>query len=202
MNKPVVYKKNGVKQRSDIMLTKEIATTLREMVLSGKKIPTRYPDYVNINTIDGNVVKVQWCNVNKWVLSENVIPEPNVTFRSYMDEARREWKVVQERERDEKLRQDIERELRRTANLRTNVPVITMSGKEVTRPDGSKVRRENAKLLAVKMGTIQFLAERLDRKKYGKIDKTEHEHVVGFSLSDLRKARMQLKEQQNAKSNE
>lgn len=196
MNKPAVYKQNGIKQRSNTELTKEIAITLREMIISGKKIPTTYPDYLDIKTESGEVKRIMSYNVNKWVSYENVIPELNVTLRSYLDGARQERKVMVRQQREEQLLADVEREFRRTMNLRTNVPVVSW-GKVVKREDGSIMRKESDKLLAIKMTTAQYLAERLDKQKYGKIERTQNEHLVGFSLSDLRKADKILKEQEN-----
>jgi hypothetical protein len=88
--------------------------------------------------------------------------------------------------------------LTRTLNLRTSQVQRNMFGGEVTRKDGSLVRKENANLLRIKTDVAKFALERLDPENFGKVDKTENKHLV-FSLADLRRAKQ--KQSEEAQSN-
>jgi len=192
MNKPIILKENRVKQRADVTLSKDIATALLQKIFLGE---TLFPPS-NILTLaiekqEGEIetINLSTKTLNAWVSRNNVIPETGKTLRDLLNEAREAYRN-KEREKRQNMVIDIaEKEVHRTMNLRTNIPVVGMFG-VLKDKDGNIVRKENHNLLRVKMDTAKFLLERLDPAKYGA--KTDNKHtVMTFSLAELRKAKEQ-----------
>jgi len=191
-----VYKQNGVKQRPDVGLTKEIASLLVQRIFSGE---TLYPPERKIELLltDDKGGKKPYTlssyTINTWVKRDVVIPETGKTLRSLLDEAREMYRTKKQEKRREKMLEKVEHEFNRTINLRTSEPVIGMFGK-IYDKNGQLVRKENPALLKVKMDTAKFLAERLKPDIYGKVEKAEHK-VMHFSLADLRQAKKEMSEE-------
>lgn len=190
MRSAIVLKQNSSRQRGDVLLTKEIAGALVQRVLSGE---TLFPPEGRLELItgsgEGERTFILSCNtLHAWVKRGNVIPETGNELRVVLDRAREDYRTRKREELKDKLLEDAERELNRTLNIRSNIPVRDKFGKVMTNLDGSYVRKENANLLRIKLDTAKYVAERLDSDTWGKAGKTENTHLV-FSLSDLRRAK-------------
>ncbi len=186
---PSVLKENWSRQRSDVTLSKELASALVHLVFSGQ---TLFPSSGRLEVVlsgdDGDKAHILSTHtINSWVKRGNVIPETGETLRDVLDKAREEYRTRKEAERRKMMLGEIEQQFHRTLRLRTNLPIRDMLGKTIAREDGSLVRKENHNLLRVKMDTAKFLAERLSPEVYGKKEKAESKHLV-FSLADLRRA--------------
>lgn len=202
-----IIKESGVKQRSDVELTKDIAITIRNYIISGEPIYSEKEPVTHTYEEDGEekTIKLSRNQINMWCIRGNVIPDIGITLKEYVDKAREEYRNNLAEEKRKKLLEKVEENFIHTQNLRTSeawrkpVPIYEMDedGKMrikgyktelVTDEHGRPIRRENPKLLAVKMKNAEFIAERLNSEKYGKVDKLETKSLV-FSLSDLRKAK-------------
>lgn len=186
----VAIKQNGSIQRGGVLLTQEIAGALVQKVLLGE---TLYPSEGKLELLveDGGEERtlILSCNtIHAWVKRGNVIPGSGNELRAVLNKAREDYRTRKREELKDKILGDAERELNRTLNIRSNIPVRDKFGKVVTNPDGSYVRKENANLLRIKVDTAKYVTERLDPNTWGKTEKTESKHLV-FSLADLRRAK-------------
>ncbi len=192
MKKPVAVKQNGSIQRADVTLTPEIACALVQKILSGETI---YPPSCKLELLvekpEGEETIILSTNtLARWVERGNVIPGSGNELKAVLNKARADYRTRKREELKDKLLGDAERELNRTLNIRTNIPVRDMFGKTIKNPDGSLVRKENANLLRIKLDAVKYVTERLDPDTYGKVEKTENKHLV-FSLADLRRAKQE-----------
>lgn len=196
--KPAIIKKNWTRQRSDVTLSKELASALVRLVISGQTLfPSSGRIEVTLPSAEGYKAYILSAHtINSWIKRGNVIPETGETLRDVLDKAREDYRTKKEAERRKMMLGEIEQQFHRTLRLRTNLPIRDTLGKTIIRKDGSLVRKENHNLLRVKMDTAKFLAERLSPEIYGKKEKIESNHTV-FSLSDLRRAR----EERDARGN-
>ena len=131
MNKPVILKKNNRVQRSDTVLTLEIAGALTEMIISGRKLfnPKGYIEYISIDKENKEKKVTITCNViHSWVKRRNVIPETGDTLKDVLDRARLEYRTIKEEKRRQELLGDADREIKRTLNIKTRVPVVGAFG--------------------------------------------------------------------------
>lgn len=198
VNAPVAIKESGKPQRSDVMLTKEVAGTLVQRILAGK---TLFPPegYIHVPMGEGEsreVVEISTHTIHGWVKRNNVVPETGHTLRDVLEKARMEKRAKERERRQEDMLRLAEEKMHRALKIRTNLPVVGMFG--VMKDDnGNIIRKENSQLLKVQLDTAQFLAERLNPERYGKVEKGEHKHLV-FSLADLREAKKQQQEAQAA----
>lgn len=189
MGTVVAIKENGKPQRSDILLDKDIVATLLQRIFAGQ---TLFPPegYIFIEREGQEPQKLKTKTIQKWVERNNVIPETGYTLRDVLDKAREEKRSKEREARQKAMVDEAERAMHRTVRLNTNLPVVGMFG-VVKDENGKIIRKENAALLKVKMDTTQFVLERLNPERYGKVEKTENKHLL-FSLSDLRKARDEM----------
>lgn len=188
--KPVILKKNLARQRSDVALSKEVASALVQLILSGKTLfpPSGKIEIVLTREEGYKAIILSTNTLNSWVKRGTVIPETGETLRDVLDKAREDYRTKKIEDRKKEMLRKLEAQFHRTIRLRTNLPVCDRLGKIVQRDDGSLLRQENAELLRVKMKMAMFLAERLMPEVYGKKVKPESKQLA-FSLSDLRRAR-------------
>lgn len=75
----------------------------------------------------------------------------------------------------------VERNLHKFLDLQTAKPVFTPTGKQVFKDKDQKIpeTEEDARMLEIQLKATTFVAERLNRKKYGKDDKVN----IGFSFN-------------------
>jgi hypothetical protein len=195
MNKQVVLKKNNRVQRADTVLTLEIVNALTEMILSGRKVfsPKGYIQYISVDK-EGKekTVTIKTGTLNAWIRRGNVVPETGETLRDVLDRAREQYRIKKEDKRRGELLGDADREIKRTLNIRTAVPIYNKLGKPVTREDGSPVTYEHPKLLKVKVDVAKFVMERLNPERWGNVQKTENKSLHVFCLADLRKAKKEM----------
>ncbi len=191
VNTPVAIKENGKPQRADVLLSKEVAGALVQRILAGKTIfPPEGRIAITLGEGEGRETFVLSTNtIHNWIKRSNVVPETGMTLRSVLDKARLEKRTRDRERRQENMLRLAEEKMERTLKIRTNLPVIGMFG-VIKDERGNIVRKENSQLLKVQMDTAQFLAERLNPERYGKVEKGEHKHLV-FSLADLREAKKQ-----------
>ena len=197
MNKAVILKKNSEIQRSDITLTLDVASALVHMILSGQTIHPKSGliEYYSVsNEGEETLVKIKVNTVMSWVKRDNVIPETGETLRDVLDRARQTYRTEKEEKKRGKLISDAERVLKRTLNLQTNKPAIGMFG-VIKDKEGNVVKKEDTKLLKIKVDVAKYVTERLKSDKWGKIEKSENKHLVAFSLADLRKAKQEKEEE-------
>jgi hypothetical protein len=186
MNTPVVLKQNGRRQRPDVTLNKETANALIRLIHEGK---TLYPPegYLKLILDDGETNIINTATLTTWCGRRNVIPETGEVLFDILNKARDEYRIKRLEKKKREIVEEGILQLHRTIHLKTKVPVIGMFG-VVKDENGEVMKREDAKLLKIKMDNVQFGLERLDPDNFGKVDKTENKHLV-FSLSDLRKAK-------------
>ncbi|EKD24306.1 MAG: hypothetical protein ACD_81C00058G0004 [uncultured bacterium] len=190
MRSAIVIKRNSGKQRGDVLLTKEIARALVQRVLSGE---TLYPSNRKIELLVGGIederaVVLSTNTLDSWCKRGNVIPETANELRAVLDKAKLDYRTNKREELKDKVVRDAERELTRTLNIRSNIPVRDRFGKVITNSDGSYARKENINLLRIKVDTAKFVLERLAPERYGKVGKVENK-PLSFSLADLRRAK-------------
>ncbi|MFA5996954.1 MAG: hypothetical protein WC791_00535 [Candidatus Paceibacterota bacterium] len=188
--KPATIRGNNMRQRSDVSLSKEVASALMQLILSGKSL---FPPSGKIEVM----VQVEGCykacilssnTVNSWVKRGTIIPETEEVLRDVLDRARETYRTRNNEEKKKRMLCELEKHFYRTIKLRTDIPLRDRSGKVIQKEDGSLILQENPELLKVKMKTAMFLAERLMPEIYGKKDKVVSKQSV-FSLSELRSAK-------------
>lgn len=185
--KPIVRKKNGNKQRSDVVLTKEIASVLVNKILNGEALfdETGASGEIELTLLNKKMSALSRSTLNNWVKNRNTIPETGEVLRDVLDSARDEYKARQRKERQKSILELAEQKIERTLGLDTREPIVAMFG--VLKDEaGNILKKENTSLLKVQMDTAKFAAERLDSATYGRVDRSENKHLI-FSLSDLRK---------------
>lgn len=188
--KPATIKGNYTRQRSDVSLSKEVASALVQWILTGKSLfPSSGKIEIVLQVDAGYKACILSSNtVNSWVKRGTIIPETGETLRDVLDEARETYRTRKIENKKKEMLRNLEKQFHRTIRLRTNLPLRDMTGKVVQREDGSIVRQENAELLRAKMKMAMFLAERLMPEVYGKKVNVESKQLA-FSLSDLRRAK-------------
>lgn len=194
--KPTIIKKNLARQRADVSLTKELASALVRLVLSGKSIfPLMGVLEVVLSGDDGyKTYCISTNTINSWVKRGNVIPETGETLRDVLDKARETYRTNQIEQRRVKMVEEAEKRMHRVLKLRTNQPVIGVRG-VIRDENGDIVRRENVSLLRTQMDTARFVTERLASEHYSKAKK-EESNTPAFSLSALRR----YKEERDARN--
>lgn len=182
---PKFIKANGKLQRSDVSLTREVASTLVHMILQGQTI---FPQegYLDIIGESGQTQKLLTTTINKWITRENIIPETGRTLREVLNQARADYRTKLRGEKQELMLEQAETKLNRSLALRTTVPIRDMFGKLVYNADGKVARRESVGMLRAQIEAAKYVTERLDPKRYGRVDKTENKHLI-FNLADLRR---------------
>ena len=192
--KPMIYKPTGERQRNDIGLTKEVAGSLVHLIFSGATI---YPKsgYVEIPDKEGKTQKLSVNTIKNWITRSNVIPETRRTLREVLDEARVKYHTEQREKRAEKMIDESEALVHRNLRIKSREPVMGMFG-VIKDKDGNIVKKENPNILRIKTDTAKFLLERLDPKRYGKVDRGEHK-VMHFSLAELRRYEEGLNKEKN-----
>jgi len=194
MTKPVVLKKNNSVQRSDTVLTQDIACSLTEMILSGRNVYDKSGiiSYININKEgEEKVVKIKVNSLRNWIRRRNIIPETGETLKDVLDIARENYRTQKEEKRRQELLGDADREIKRTLNIKTRVPVVGAFGLAKDPDTKEIIYKEDAYLLRIKVDTAKFVKERLDPARWGNVQKVEGRHLHVFSLADLRKAKIE-----------
>lgn len=188
--KPAIIKKNWTRQRSDVTLSKELASALVRLVNSGQALSSSSGRIeVMLPSAEGYKAYILSAHtINSWIKRGNVIPETGETLSDVLDKAREDYRTKRIEDRRKKIVDEAEARLHRTLRIRTNVPIRDMFGKTIVREDGSLVRRENPALLRTQLDAVKFALERLNPDRYGKREKTE-DKPLAFSLSDLRRAK-------------
>jgi len=189
----MIVKKNGVKQRSDLTLTKEIATTLREMVLAGESLYQK-GGKINLFSKDGEKIALSVGTLNAWILRRNIVPGIGVSLKDYLDKTRVERRVIKMRKQQEEMWEKGQNNLEKALSMRTNLPVFNKFGQVVRDEDGNIVRRENPNLLKIQLDAAKFVLERLNSENYGKRTKIKDKHLA-FSLADFRREAKKYEEE-------
>lgn len=186
--KPATIRENNTRQRSDVSLSKKVASALMQSILSGKSLfPPSGKIEVMLQVEGGYKASILSSNtVNSWVKRGTIIPETGEVLRDVLDCARETYRTRKSEEKKKGMLLELEKQFHRTIRIKTNLPLHDRNGKVIQREDGSLVRRENAELLRVKLKTAMFLAERLMPEVYGKKVRVESVQPV-FSLSELRR---------------
>lgn len=168
--KPRLIKPNGKSQRGDILLTKEVASALVSLILSGE---TLYPKTgkLTLYLYDGNggetAIILPTTTLNSWVKRRNVLPDGRV-LKEVLDEAREEYRTRKYEERKYATLKQAEQALDKALKMRTREPLTTKRGKVViNEKTGKPYMRENPRLLAEQMKIVRFMLERLCPEKYG-----------------------------------
>lgn len=210
----IIYKKNGMRQKP-VKLTLPIAKALQNKILNTGKLFGSMTGMDNIEVevetdLGKQKMAIRYHSINQWVTDRNVVPETGEVLMDMLNESRAIFKQKKIDERRESLMNDVEREFKRTMNLKTSqvrrvrMPItktseqgreITVGYKEIPVVDEQDrpIRIENPKILAVKMDTAKFIAERLKPEIYGKVDQSVNKHLV-FSLADLRRSKREMSE--------
>jgi len=194
-NKLKVYKKSGKVQRSDIRLTKDIATMLQAEVLKGKSLFSSKEIILRGQT-ERIVIKAK--TLQMWIYRNAVIPETGEVLRDFLDQARAEYRSKEREKRQEEMVRNAEKRIGGIIAMPTKEPVVGMFGKITDKKTGEVVMRENPHLVDKVLNASKFALERLDPGKYGKVDRSMNKHLV-FSLADLAKA---VEEDERQKQNE
>lgn len=194
----VAIKKSGKPQRSNVKLTQSIAGALINHLLEGNTIyKHRGNERIKLEIVNAGgereFILLPTNTVRNWCARGNVVPETGKTLKDILDQAREEYRVRKIQEMDKMRLEIIDKKFNRVISMRTKEPVIGMFGPIVDRETKKPLMRENAHLLKIQMDNVQYLAERLDSGRYGKVEKTENKHLV-FSLSDLRKAKEDIEQ--------
>lgn len=196
---PQPKKKNGVAQRSDCLLTPEIATALAEIVKQGGKLFTTDQWAKNepiVITVGETSTKVHPRTYNNWVTRENLVPGTNLTLKQLMANARE----LRRQLRHEQERKELIRKAQEGLKALQALPIGTKTtlirqkfrftkGEKVKTGEEieEQVRDIDPQLVSIKHRGNEFVLERLD-PEYAAKKETKNTTVM-LSLADLRKAK-------------
>lgn len=163
-------KKSSVHQRSDVLLSKEIASALVQEILSGGTLfPSAGKVELIVPSVDDHKVLVLPSNtINSWIKRGNIIPETGEVLRDVLNDARKEYRTRKIEQKRSKMIEKLEDEFLRTLRIQTSSPIRDRQGNIIIDENGQPVNQENPKLLGIKMKNAMFLAERLMPEVYGK----------------------------------
>lgn len=202
-------KKNGVAQRSDCKLTKEVAAALTAIVKQGGKLFTTQQWNTNspiVIVVGENKTEVFPKTYHNWIYRENIVPGVNRTLKSMMKEAREiRAQIRHEQERKELIRKAQEglKALQalpigtRTSITKKKYRVVKDGEKYQTGEETEVHERDiDPQLVSIKHRGNEFVLERLDPAFSSK---SENKNLtVTLSLSELRKAKEEREKQKHA----
>lgn len=184
-----VHKEDGRVQRSDYTLTKEVASSLVQLIFIGQNLFSGEDKDLTLY-IEGKEKKITKYALNNWIRRRDVIMGTKKVLKDLLDEAKIQYRTKKREEKQDFMINEAETKLHRAVRVRTKSIVISKQGKIVLNDKGEPLMKEDAGLLAAQISASKFILERLDPKNYGAVERGEHKHVHTFvSLAELRKAR-------------
>lgn len=195
-------KKNGVAQRGDCLLSKEVALSLVEIVKQGGKLFTTEQWNTNspiVIVVGETKTEVKPKTYDNWIQRDNVVPELNRTLRSLMAEARERRDQLRHEQQRKELIRKAQEGLKALQALPIGTKTSITKKKYRVVKDGEKYqtgeetevheRDVDPQLVSIKHRGNEFVLERLDPAYSAKSESKNL--TVTLSLSELRKAKEQ-----------